>query len=40
MYTYGKEYIMGMMKKQGEVSDAPDGALHREGLEQTKKTTR
>ena len=33
MYAYGKEYIMGMMKKQGEVSDAPDGALHREGLE-------
>ena len=25
---------MGMMKKQGELSDAPEGALHREGLEQ------
>ena len=34
MYAYGKEYIMGMMKKQGEVSDAPEGALHREGLDQ------
>tara|TARA_R100001369_G_scaffold7820_1_gene19216 strand:- start:2796 stop:3008 length:213 start_codon:yes stop_codon:yes gene_type:complete len=30
MYTYGKEYIMGQMKKQGEVSPVPDGALHRE----------
>ena len=34
MYTYGKDYIMGMMKKQGELSAAPEGALHREGLEQ------
>jgi hypothetical protein len=34
MYAYGKEYIMGMMKKQGELSAAPEGALHREGLEQ------
>jgi len=30
MYTYGKEYIMGLMKKQGEVSAVPDGKLHRE----------
>jgi hypothetical protein len=30
MYTYGKEYIMGLMKKQGEVSPVPDGVLHRE----------
>ena len=30
MYTYGKEYIMGIMKKQGEVSPVPDGVLHRE----------
>ena len=35
MYTYGKDYIMGMMKKQGELSDAPEGALHREGLDKT-----
>ena len=34
MYAYGKDYIMGMMKKQGELSAAPEGALHREGLEQ------
>ena len=33
MYAYGKDYIMGMMKKQGELSAAPEGALHREGLE-------
>jgi hypothetical protein len=33
MYTYGKEYIMGLMKKQGEVSPVPDGALHREKLD-------
>jgi len=33
MYTYGKDFIMGLMKKQGEVSDVPDGTLHREGLE-------
>ena len=31
MYAYGKDYIMGMMKKQGELSAAPEGALHREG---------
>ena len=30
MYTYGKEYIMGLMKKQGEVSPVPDGALTRQ----------
>jgi|TARA_R110000751_G_scaffold152827_2_gene257976 hypothetical protein len=30
MYTYGKDYIMGLMKKQGELSSVPDGALHRE----------
>ena len=30
MYTYGKDYIMGLMKKQGEVSPVPDGKLHRE----------
>tara|TARA_R110000822_G_scaffold3292_1_gene14682 strand:- start:295 stop:507 length:213 start_codon:yes stop_codon:yes gene_type:complete len=35
MYAYGKDYIMGMMKKQGELSAAPEGSLHREGLEQT-----
>ena len=34
MYAYGKDYIMGMMKKQGELSPAPEGALHREGLDQ------
>jgi len=34
MYAYGKDYIMGMMKKQGELSAAPEGALHREGLDQ------
>ena len=34
MYAYGKDYIMGMMKKQGEVSAAPEGALHLEGLDQ------
>ena len=33
MYAYGKDFIMGLMKKQGEVSAVPDGALHREGLE-------
>ena len=33
--TYGKDFIMGMMKKQGELSDAPEGALHREGLDKT-----
>ena len=30
MYEYGKDYIMGMMKKQGELSAAPESALYRE----------
>ena len=30
MYTYGKEYFDKLMKKQGELSPVPDGALHRE----------
>ena len=30
MYTYGKDYVMGLMKKQGELSPVPDKVLHRE----------
>ena len=30
---YGKGYIMGQMSKQGEMSDANESALYREGLE-------
>tara|TARA_R100001369_G_C3312947_1_gene167664 strand:+ start:222 stop:440 length:219 start_codon:yes stop_codon:yes gene_type:complete len=30
MYEYGKDYIMGMMKKQGELSAAPEATLYRE----------
>jgi len=30
---YGKGYIMGQMKKQGEFSDANESALYREKLE-------
>ncbi len=33
MYEYGKGYIMGQMKKQGELNSTPDGALHREKME-------
>ena len=33
MYEYGKGYIMGQMKKQGELNSAPDGVLHREKME-------
>ena len=33
MYEYGKSYIMGQMKKQGELNSAPDGILHREKME-------
>jgi hypothetical protein len=33
MYNYGKDYIMGMMKKQGELSAAPESSLYREGLD-------
>ena len=33
MYTYGKDYIMGLMKKQGELSPVPDKALHREKVD-------
>ena len=33
MIEYGKSYVMGQMKKQGELSSAPDGVLHREGLD-------
>ena len=33
MYEYGKSYIMGQMKKQGELNSAPDGVLHREKKE-------
>mgnify|MGYP004451322847 CR=1 FL=1 len=30
---YGKGYIMGQMKKQGEFNDANESALYREKLE-------
>ena len=30
---YGEGYIMGQMSKQGEMSDANESALYREGLE-------
>ena len=33
MYEYGKGYVMGQMKKQGELNSAPDGVLHREKME-------
>ena len=33
MYEYGKSYVMGQMKKQGELNSAPDGALHREKMD-------
>ncbi len=32
-HMYGKGYIMGQMKKQGEFSDAKEDALYREKLE-------
>ena len=34
MKAYGADYIMGMMSKQGELSEAAEGALYREGLDQ------
>ena len=37
MYTYGKDYIMGLMKKQGELSPVPDKALHREKVDPKNK---
>ena len=30
MYEYGKGYIMGQMKKQGELNSASESSLHRE----------
>ena len=30
---YGSGYIMGQMSKQGEMSDANESSLYREGLE-------
>lgn len=33
MRAYGADYIMGMMSKQGELSEAAEGSLYREGLE-------
>ena len=33
MYEYGKSYIMGQMKRQGELNATPDGVLHREKME-------
>ena len=34
MKAYGADYIMGMMSKQGELSEAAEDSLYREGLEQ------
>ena len=34
MKAYGADYIMGMMSKQGELSEAAEGSLYREGLDQ------
>ena len=34
MKAYGADYIMGMMSKQGELSECDEGSLYREGLEQ------
>lgn len=33
MKAYGADYIMGMMSKQGELSECDEGSLYREGLE-------
>ena len=33
MYEYGKGYIMGQMKKQGELHSASESSLHREKKE-------
>ena len=33
MYEYGKGYIMGQMKKQGELNSASESSLHREKKE-------
>ena len=33
MKAYWADYIMGMMSKQGELSEAAEGSLYREGLE-------
>ena len=33
MYEYGKSYIMGQMKKQGELNSASESSLHREKME-------
>ena len=33
MYEYGKGYIMGQMKKQGELNSASESSLHREKME-------
>ena len=33
MRAYGADYIMGMMSKQGELSECDEGSLYREGLE-------
>ena len=30
MYEYGKSYVMGQMKKQGELNSASESSLHRE----------
>jgi len=32
--NYGPGYIMGMMKKQGELSESNESALYREGMDQ------
>ena len=32
--TYDKGYIMGQMSKQGEMNEANEGSLYREGLDQ------
>ena len=34
MKAYGADYIMGMMSKQGDLSEAAEDSLYREGLEQ------
>ena len=33
MYEYGKGYVMGQMKKQGELNSASESSLHREKKE-------
>ena len=33
MYEYGKDYIMGQMKRQGELNSASEGSLHREKMD-------